>query len=98
MTRRIEWHEAARDEFTALGEYSEAHWGAAQAHKYLGRMLDLIDRIADNPMLGRDAELPRPGLRKIRAGSHVIFYTASEDKVEIVRILHESRDIKSQLR
>ena len=98
MTRRIEWHEAARNEFTALGEYSQAHWGAAQTRKYLDRMLDLIDRIADDPMRGRDAELPRPRLRKIKAGSHMVFYMASEDRVEVVRILHESRDIRSQLR
>jgi|SRR3990167_1073727 len=98
MTRRIEWHETARDEFMVLGEYSETHWGKDRTLEYLGRMLDQIDRIADNPMLGRDAELPRPGLRKIRAGSHVVFYTTSADRVEVVRILHESQDFKTQLR
>jgi toxin ParE1/3/4 len=98
MTRRIDWHETARNEFRALGEYSEAHWGVARTRKYLDRMLDLIDRVAENPMLGRDAELPRPGLRKIKAGSHVVFYTVSDDRVEVVRILHESRDIKALLR
>lgn len=98
MTRRIEWHETARDEFMALGEYSETRWGKGRTREYLDRMLDQIDRVANKPMLGRDAELSRPGLRKIRAGSHVVFHTTSAGRVEVVRILHESQDFKARLR
>ncbi len=43
-------------------------------------------------MLGSDAELPRPGLRKIAAGRHTIFYMANERKIEIVRIMHQQQD------
>jgi plasmid stabilization system protein ParE len=38
-------------------------------------------------MLGAEAGLPRPGLRKVTAGRHTIFYTADEHEVRIVRIM-----------
>lgn len=43
-------------------------------------------------MLGSDAELPRPGLRKIAVGRHTIFYKADEREVQIVRIMGQQQD------
>ena len=43
-------------------------------------------------MVGSDAELPRPGLRKITVGRHTIFYTADEREVQIVLIMGQQQD------
>ena len=43
-------------------------------------------------MVGSDAELPRPGLRKITVGRHTIFYKADEREVQIVLIMGQQQD------
>ena len=59
---------------------------------YLDTIEAQVQRIAENPMLGTDAELPRPGLRKIVAGRHTIFYLADNREVQIVRIMGQQQD------
>ena len=65
---------------------------ARMTRRYLDTIEEQIQRIAENPMLGSDAELPRPGLRKIAAGRHTIFYMADGRDVQIVRIMGLQQD------
>lgn len=55
--------------------------------------------LADNPGIGRQMDVGRPGLGGMRAfrirgfANHLIFYMASESSgVEVVRVLHGARD------
>ena len=60
--------------------------------RYLDAIEAQIELIVENPMVGSDAELPRPGLRKISVGRHTIFYTADDRWVQIVRIMGQQQD------
>ena len=60
--------------------------------RYLDAIEAQIEWIVENPMVGSDAELPRPGLRKITVGRHTIFYKADEREVQIVRIMGQQQD------
>lgn len=60
--------------------------------RYLDAIEAQIQRIAENPMPGSDAELPRPGLRKVAVGRHTIFYKADGREVQIVRIMGQQQD------
>ena len=92
MIRKLRYHSLARRDFIGAAEWSQAQWGAQQTRRYLGEIEAQIGRIVENPMLGSDAELPRPGLRKIAAGRHTIFYMADEQEVQVVRIMHQQQD------
>ena len=46
-------------------------------------------------MMGRSREELVPKLRSFPVGNYVIFYQPISDGVEIVRVLHGSRDIES---
>ena len=46
--------------------------------------------------MGRRREELAPGLRSILQGSYVIFYRLTEERIEIVRVLHVARDIDQQ--
>ena len=92
MKRRLRYHSLARRDFVGAAERSQAQWGARQTRRYLDTIEAQIQRIVENPMLGSDAELPHPGLRKITAGRHTIFYLANDREVEIVRIMHRQQD------
>jgi toxin ParE1/3/4 len=52
--------------------------------------------VADNPGLGSDCSELYPGLRRIKCGSHLIYYLTSGDVLDVVRILHARRDAEQE--
>lgn len=59
--------------------------------------VDMIDQkliaLAANPVMGRARDELADGLRSFAVGRYVIFYRPLAEGVEIVRVLHGSRDI-----
>lgn len=92
MKRKLRYHSLAQRDFVNAAVWSQAQWGTQMTRRYLDEIETQIGRIVENPMLGSDAELPRPGLRKILAGRHTIFYMADEHEVQIVRIMGQQQD------
>lgn len=97
MTRSRRFHAAAQRDFTNIGPRSERIWGKARTRAYLNGVERKIEAIVENPMLGHDAELGRPGLRRISAGRDVIFYTFDDREVQIVRILYDRMNFEERL-
>ena len=64
-------------------------------------ILDLIevkcDLLAQYPELGRSREELFPKLRSFPASSYVIFYRVAIDEIQVIRVLHGSRDAHSEL-
>ena len=92
MKRRLWHHSLAQRDFVNAAAWSQAQWGARMTRRYLDAIEVQIQRIVENPMLGSDAELPRPGLRKLTVGRHTIFYKADEREVQIVRIMSQQQN------
>ena len=97
MKRRLRYHSLARRDFVGIADWSVHQWGKARTRRYLEEIEAQVRLIAENPMVGHDAGLPREGLRRIAAGRHVIFFLADHATVEIVRILHEAMDTERRL-
>jgi toxin ParE1/3/4 len=49
------------------------------------------------PASGRLRDELRPGVRSFPVGSYVVFYRAVAGTIEVLRVLHESRDIDTAL-
>lgn len=79
--------------------YTFREWSLQQADYYLDSILDEIEVIADNPKSGKDYRSVRDGYFRSRIKSHFIFYKINlkEEKVEIIRILHQQMDVDSYL-
>ena len=92
MKRKLWYHSLAQRDFVGAAVWSDAQWGTRMTRRYLDTIEAQVQRIVENPKLGSDAELPRPGLRKILAGRHTIFYMADEHEVQIVRIMGQQQD------
>jgi toxin ParE1/3/4 len=92
MKRTLRYHSLAQRDFVGAAAWSQAQWGAKMTRRYLDEIERQIQRIVENPMVGSETELPRPGLRKIMAGRRMIFYTADEREVQIVRIMGQQQD------
>ena len=63
--------------------------------------IDSIDgkfhELAQSPHIGRSRNELLPGLCSFSVGRYLIFYLIIPDGIEIVRVLHASRDIDEQL-
>jgi toxin ParE1/3/4 len=53
----------------------------------------VCDRLVDHPFLGRPRNDLIPGLRSILAHPYIVFYRVSGSNIEVVRVLHQRRDI-----
>ena len=80
----------ARSDLLSVAEYTRRNWGEAQTIRYLNKIQDCMDRLADNPMLGRACDDILPGRRRMEEGRHVIFYRIEKKSIVVSRILHES--------
>ena len=62
--------------------------------------IDSIDtkfhELAQSPHIGRSRNELLPGLCSFPVGHYIIFYLIIPDGIEIVRVLHASRDIDEQ--
>lgn len=77
--------------------YTEGRWSAAQADRYTGALIDMIEELAANPAKGRPVDDIRPGYRKQPTGAHFIFYRQVHPGIEVIRILHQSMDVPARL-
>lgn len=97
MSRIVERPAALRDLdgiFDYITEESES-----RAVAFIRRIRDRLELLAENPLLGRSREELRPNLRSIPIGRYVIFYRPLPERegVEVIRVLHASRDIEAVL-
>jgi len=89
---------AARVDLDDIWDYTCERWDAKQAEKYLREIQRAIERITDNPQIGRSCDDVRPGYRKHAVGSHSLYYRITDaDLVDVVRILHQRMDVDRHL-
>jgi len=65
------------------------------ADRFLDRIQERCWALADFPKMGVSRDELRAGLRSQSIGNYLIFYFPLEDGVDIVRVLHGSRDIEN---
>ncbi|NLW06092.1 MAG: type II toxin-antitoxin system RelE/ParE family toxin [Pseudomonadaceae bacterium] len=88
---------AARADLKNIAAYTQKTWDAEQRKAYI-KDLDLTFLfLAENPMSGTPCDYIISGLRKHSHESHTIFYENRDDSIFIIRILHKSMDVESQL-
>lgn len=87
----------ARDDLLGIWLYTAEAWGFEQADLYLDRLEAEIARLRENPLAGADVGRIRTGYRRLAVERHRIFYVVSDERIEIVRILHERMDVDLHL-
>ena len=89
---RIRLTPAARDDLSSVWDFTCDRWDARQAKTYLLDINEAFERLATDPERGRHCDDIRSGYRKYPAGSHLIFFVAHEDGIDVIRILHQRMD------
>ena len=89
--------EAALDDLRSIRDYTLETWGEEQEELYLNRLWLRIESIRTDPFRYRLREEFFPGCRIASEGRHVLLFRASDETLEIVRVLHSAMDFKRHL-
>jgi toxin ParE1/3/4 len=89
---------AARDDLSAIWDYTAQTWGIAKAEQYVLSIHGACQAIAEGRKQGQTIDDIRPGYRKLAVGAHVLFFRAAETGgIDVIRILHQRMDVLSRL-
>ena len=91
-SRRIRFTPEADDDIRSLLADSFERWGETRQFAYARRLSNATEDLLAHPQLGHARDDLLPGLRGLRAGSHMIYYLVDERMVTIVRVLHTRMD------
>ena len=64
---------------------------------FIQQLADRFEQLAQHPRIGRARTEYGPGLRSVAEGDYVIIYCVREDALDILRVLHGRRDVKTIL-
>ncbi len=87
----------AKSDLSDIWDYTLAEWGIGQAEKYVRELWVAMQEQARDPSTSTDISDVRKGYRKIRSGSHVIFFKLTREGIDVVRILHQRMDFERHL-
>lgn len=76
---------------------TRARWGGAQAAVYSASLRDDIKSLHEYSLRFPKFDGRRKGLRRMNSGRHAVFYLVTEDRIEIVRVLHNSMNFDGYL-
>jgi toxin ParE1/3/4 len=87
----------ADDDLGRIYVFSAQTFGETQAERYFLGLRDCLQALADNPRLGRPADLAVAGLLRHEHGRHMVFYLMEADGIFVVRILHRAMDVSRHM-
>ena len=96
--RRIERRPRARFDLITVYNYIADRGGDVRAERYLRRLNDTIEYLAQQPLMGKPRPEVEEGIRSFACEQHVIFYVPLEDGLDVVRVIHAAMDLESAWR
>ena len=93
---RLHISDRARDDLVEIWRYSLEQWNQARADEYYLALSDVMRLVAERPGSGAAVDV-QPSCRKMLSGSHYIYYREQPSRVEILRVLHQSMDVRRHL-
>lgn len=67
-----------------------------QADNQISQIINRFPMLSQFPDMGKKRDNLLVGLRSFPVPPHIIFYNKTSDSIQIIRILHQSRDIDNQ--
>jgi toxin ParE1/3/4 len=93
---RIIYSDAARADLREIAHYFRTVASDIVAEAVSGRIITAIESLAIRPTRHRFRNYLGPRLRARSVGNYLVFYHVGGETVEIVRILHGSRNITAK--
>ncbi len=93
MKRGTFRQEADADVYAAAKHIAEGAASLAPAYRFIDTITAKAELLATQPQMGRERPELAPGLRSFPVGAFILFYRPTKGGIEVVRVLHGSRDI-----
>jgi toxin ParE1/3/4 len=88
----------AVEDLSDIWDYTYEAWSEKQADKYYNLLIDSCDEISESSKIGKNYDEIDENIFGYKVGHHIIFYQMLKaDEIEVVRILHESMDLKNRI-
>ncbi len=84
---------AALEELRQIRQWSRDHWGTAQADKFANDLATAMERLVEQPKMGRQRPSLGDGIRSIQAQGHTILYIVTSQGPAILAVLHDKRNV-----
>jgi toxin ParE1/3/4 len=78
-------------------DYTLRLWGHKQALRYIMQLRRDIEQLATTALHYQVHDDIYPGLRRKRSGMHHIYFLVSDDSVDVLNIIHVTRDPAAHL-
>jgi toxin ParE1/3/4 len=101
--RKVRFRPLAWKDIQESAEYLANEGSGKIAERFLDAIDDLTHRLTGLPQMGAPCRFNNPLLRDVRRlpvtgfRKWMVFYQASNDGIEVIRVLHGARDIASIL-
>ena len=101
--RRILVRPAAQNDLDDQAEILARRQDVETALKFYQAAENVLALLASHPLMGRVTEFRNPALRGMRmlriAGftRHLVFYRPIQNGIEVIRVIHASRDVETLL-
>lgn len=89
---QVRYSPLAQSDLASIWEYTAAHWDMDQADRYVRRVASAVDELADDPGRGHPGQRVRSSYRYLAVGSHLVFYLATQETIDVIRVLHQRMD------
>jgi plasmid stabilization system protein ParE len=84
----VRWTKPAADDLTHISDYTQEHFGPAQARRTALAIYEAADSLTTLPSRGRPGRKPNTRELVISGLPFVIIYRIRGDAIEITRVLH----------
>jgi toxin ParE1/3/4 len=89
---------AAKNDLKEIYQYGLRQWGKAQSESYLSTLKNQFWLLTQQPLVGIERPELLQDTRSLPIKSHTLFYRLTNNKVEIILILHGRQDPQRHLK
>jgi toxin ParE1/3/4 len=95
--KRLAWAPRADQDLLDIWSYYASEASDDIADKVVAQIVTAARRIAALPLSGRPRDDLQSGVRSVLAHPYLVFYRETEDVVQVLRVLHERRNLAAEL-
>lgn len=96
--RRLVLSATADADIANISAHTAREWGESGKRRYLADIQQRLVELRHRPGIGRPRSDIRAGVRSIVSGRHVIFYIATSETIDVLRILHDAMDVHRHIK
>lgn len=87
----------AENDLIEIYVYGFLNFGETQAEIYVSKLEECFELLGNAPLICRERTEFTPPVRIHHRGRHLVIYVLQDDRILIIRVLHESMDVKRHL-